>query len=111
MPGSAAHTGAIAWTACMAVPRQPWSFSSSPWTAIRASSSIDGLPSMATRQPRPVGQSGAWSARSRVMCSTVIASRPSTIAEQAKRWAETVPASMRPAATSKPSSATATARR
>ena len=61
MPGAAAHTGAIAWTACIAVPRQPWSISFSPWVASLVSSTIDGRPSTVTFQPRPVGQSGAWS--------------------------------------------------
>ena len=81
MPGSAAHTGAMAWTACMAVPRQPCSVSSSPCTAMRESRTIDGVPSTVTRQPRPVGQSGAWSAPMRVTCSIVSASRPPTTAE------------------------------
>ena len=59
MPGGAAHTGAMACTACIAVPRQPWSFSSSPCVAIFASSTIDGRPSTVTFHPRPRGQSGA----------------------------------------------------
>src|SRR5208337_142468 len=77
IPGAAAQTGAIACTACMAVPRQAWSVSSSSWTAIRDSSTIDGMPSTVTFQPRPFGQCGAWSGPRRVMCSTVRARRPS----------------------------------
>jgi hypothetical protein len=44
------------------------------------SSTIEGLPSTVTFQPRPVGQSGACSSPSRVMCSTVNARRPPMIA-------------------------------
>ena len=110
MPGSAAHTGTMACTACMAVPRQPWSFSSSSFTAILDSSTIDGRPSTLTFHPRPLGQSGAASGRSRVTCSTVRARRPSTMAVAENRMASTVPTSMRPAATSNASSATRTSR-
>ena len=110
IPGGAAHTGTTAWTACMAVPRQPWSFSSSPSTPTRASTTIDGSPATSTRQPRPVGQSGASSGPTRVTCSTVRAGRPSITAVAEKRIAETVPGSTRPAATSSGRSATATAR-
>ncbi len=61
IPGVAAQTWGIAWTACMAVPRTPWSFSSSPWIPISETSDIDGEPSMVTVHPRPFGQSSAWS--------------------------------------------------
>lgn len=69
IPAAAAHTGAIACTACMAVPRQPWSVSSSPRVAIRLSRTIDGEPSTVTFHPRPRGQSGDSSSARRVMCS------------------------------------------
>jgi hypothetical protein len=71
---------------------------------------MEGRPSTVTLQPRPVGQSGAWSSPNRVMCSTVSAGRPPTIAVSPNRWAETVPASMRPAFTSKALAANATRR-
>ena len=44
------------------------------------------------------------------MCSMVITARPPTSPEYPNRWALTVPASIRPAATSRPAAVVATRR-